>query len=574
MAKYDMNINNIMLALQAVQALPDEDFLPLMTDEVNTAIINQVYVPIHTRNSHLNADDTKRLFGISSLDDIEELRKLTRRQLAERTIVFYKARYDITPDRNKGALRNATQCFGMGNNAEAYIHSICNKAGIPHIPQGGIGGDITTVTVPSEPEPKKVKTEQQKDAEQDAGRKAVEAHHSGKRKSVKETSAEQPAPDRSVPTQAQPSEQPDNKQLVIEPRKIGTAFLTNGFQLVLYKPSEAYKKPERRSFIDGYYYEDTLVLFYGQASSYKSWWAIWEGVSLAIGKELCGMPIKDGTQKILYVSLEMTAKDIADRLHMMTKDLSPAEQQLVDDNFVIMSAEDESKIRANKKNIYDALRDVCREKGIKTIYIDSLADFIAGLNIRDEIAMGDVVTDMRNFILQNHVSFRIIHHGVKPVQTSEGKSDGSMAGIHTIRDLADQVYAMKVMNENEIRITNDMTKDSSAKPRYGKALTFTVKFQTDEQDGTFSFKRLQDNETTSHIEKVKIILTAIEEEQGIIAGDLRKKCGNFTGYAQVLEGLIKAGTVIVDSVKGGSGSNKKCHYTAEYWNDYINPDKK
>ena len=100
-----------------------------------------------------------------------------------------------------------------------------------------------------------------------------------------------------------------------------------------------------------------------------------------------------------------------------------------------------------------------------------------------------------------------------------------------------------------------------------------MKFLVNDMYGTFSSKALQENETTSHIEKVKIILTAIEEEQGINAGDLRNKCGNFAGYPHILDGLIKAGSVIVDPVKSRSGSATKCHYTSDYYDVFVKPSK-
>ena len=202
MAKYDMNINNIMLALQAVQALPDEPFAPLMTDEVSEAIVNQLFVPISTRNTHLNAKDTKRLFGISNLEDIEELRKLSPRERANRATVFYKARYDITPERNKGALRLATQCFGMGDKAEDFINTIFDQAGISRIPNGGIGGGEDTVTAPSEPSSEK--TEAQKRA------KRMQKHKTGElivqQSDVPVASATEVQPDLKERTQVKPAE--------------------------------------------------------------------------------------------------------------------------------------------------------------------------------------------------------------------------------------------------------------------------------------------------------------------------------------------------------------------------------
>lgn len=213
MAKNDMNINNIMLALSALHALPDEAFQPLMTDEVNTAIINQVFIPINTRNTHLNARDTKKLFNISNLDDIEELRKLSRRELAERSVAYYKARYDITPDKNKGALRNATQCFGMGDKAEDYINTICAQAGCHRIPQGGIGGgDLPippTETTAGEPilqsELKPEKTDAQEKAKRE---KRMKKHTTGELPVQPVAQATTTPPTTPQPAQEKPAENP------------------------------------------------------------------------------------------------------------------------------------------------------------------------------------------------------------------------------------------------------------------------------------------------------------------------------------------------------------------------------
>lgn len=344
---------------------------------------------------------------------------------------------------------------------------------------------------------------------------------------------------------------------------IGTPFLSNGLQFVLYKPSEAYQKPERQSIVNNYFYADTITMLYGQAGSYKTFLAIWEGLSLVLGNSLFGMDIEPDTepQKVLYISLEMSAKGIADRLTRMTKDLTEAERQKVEDNFTIISAEDTANMKAGNESFMNALKQLCTSEGYTVIYLDSFADYIAGKDIRSENDMTIVIDGLRTFTLENHVSFRIIHHGTKPTQDA----NGSMAGIHTIRDLVDHVYLIKATDTKEIMITSDMQKDRSAKSRYGESVTILLQFISD--GASFSFKRIQETETTSHIEKVTNLLRLIQDNQGINAGELRSKNGNPKDHTRLLNSLISNGMVIMETGKTPNGQTANLYYTSDHWNE-------
>jgi archaellum biogenesis ATPase FlaH len=382
-------------------------------------------------------------------------------------------------------------------------------------------------------------------------------------------SAQQPVPTRSAqaidtgtPQITKPSEQSEPVTPVI-----GTPYPSNGLNLVIYKPSEADTKPDRLAIIDKYFYADTINLLYGQAGSYKTFWAIWEGISLVLGKELCGLPIETTGHKVLYVSLEMTAKDIANRMSRMTKDLTEAERKTVDDNFIIISAED-TPLTANNPNVLKALKDVCTSYGTDIIYIDSLTDYVAGNDIRSEGDMTAIINDLRQFVLENHVSFRIIHHGTKPTQDS----NGSMAGIHTIRDLCDYVFLIKADSENEVKISSNMQLDKSAKSRYSEPLTILTKFVS--ADDSISFVKLSENQTSSYIERLQKLLTIVEENQGITSKDLRKELGYPKDYNRLVDGAVDAGSIIINSEKSDRGSSKKCHYTPTYYHAHENEIKK
>ena len=65
------------------------------------------------------------------------------------------------------------------------------------------------------------------------------------------------------------------------------------------------------------------------------------------------------------------------------------------------------------------------------------------------------------------------------------------------------------------------------------------------------------------------MLTIIEENQGITAGELRDKLHNpkSSDFSKLIDGAVKAGSIIVNTEKSGRGSAKKCHYTSAFWNE-------
>ena len=518
-AAFEQNSEGLFGALEEIKKIPDGVFSDILTDEQKMHAIQDQFTRL---NSNRKVGDGKASIRFFDIED--------DRDLLNRMIVYYKARIDWTNPQQQGIIKKNITCFGQ-DDAISWINDICNNAGI-------------SFTKPA------IKTEQEKDAEQAAGRDAVEKHLSGKKKPVRDQQKPIPTPE-------------IVNQVDAIPPEIGTAFLANNMQFVFYKPSEAYQMPERSAIIDKYFYADTISLLYGQAGSFKTWFALWEGVSLALGKELCGMPINDGDHRILYISLEMTAKGLADRLQGMTKDLTEADREKVNENFVIISAESTSGMKANDEFL-TALSQICTDQRFDVIYIDSFADFIAGYDIRSENDMTAIIDKLRTFVLQNHVSFRIIHHGTKPTQDS----NGSMAGIHTIRDLVDYVFLIKADAQNEIKVTSDMQDDRSAKSRYSEPMKMTMKFVSD--TGSYSFKQIQDVETSSFIEKVRNVRSVISDNEGITNGELRKLLGNPKDLSKILSGMV-GNTIIEDSGKSEKGQKTKVYYTVEYWNENIKP---
>ncbi len=556
MAINDMDVTALNNVLKCVQNVPDSRFADILRNPQRmTAIREQVYTPIKSKNTHMTKADTEQFFNVALNPDPENKYKHTisedrnsDRQLLDRAIAFYTMRIRITPEKNMGELRKAVTCFGQADGI-AWIYSICQDAGIS-LPQ----------------QSRKMKTEQEKEAETATAKKAVEEHLSGKREPV------QPAPKKERPQRPEPPA--DAVEITPTAPEIGTAFLANDMQFVLYKPSEAYQKPERAAIIKDYFYADTINIFYGQAGSYKTWYAIWEGVSLAIGKTLCGLEIEPGEHKVLYISLEMSAKDIADRITGMTKDMTEAERQKVEENFLIISAEDTPGMTAKNGNDRDdtnrflgALAQLCQDQRFDILYLDAFSDYCAGCDIRNETDMGKVINDFRRFTLDYHVSFRIIHHGTKPTQDT----NGSMAGIHTIRDLVDHVYLVKANTEREITVTANMQQDKSAKSRFGEPTTLLLKFVSD--SGSFSFKRIQDSESASFLEKMTNVLTVIRDHEGITSSELRKTLGNPKDLTRILSGMI-GNTIIEDRGRSASNQQTKCYYTVEYWNENVNTQQK
>lgn len=510
-------------ALLCVEKLPDDKFTDILSDPERVEAVKAVF----------EKKKSNRKIGKTEKASLSFWSYQNDRDLLNRAIVYIKSRLDWADSQQAGLLkRDDIPCFGKPDGVK-WLDSVCAEAGFSFVKSA-----------------QEIKTEQEKDAEQQAGRDAVAEHLSKKRKPVKETQTVIPTPETISATN-----KPETTDL--EP-EIGTAFLASGINFVLFRPSEAHQMPARSAIVDKYFYADTISLLYGQAGSYKTMFALWEGVSFVIGKELCGMPINEPKHRVLYVSLEMTVKDIADRLSGMTKDLTDAERSKVDDNFLIVSAENTQGMKATD-DFLSALSQLCADQGFDIVYIDSFADYIAGHDIRSENEMTAIIDKLRSFVLNHHVSFRIIHHGTKPTQDT----NGSMAGIHTIRDLVDNVYLIKANDTKEITVSSDMQQDKSAKSRFSEPVTLKLKFIAD--SGSLSFKRIQDTETKSYLEKVSELKTIIEENQGISAGELRTMLHNPKDLTKIIDGEIQAGSIICDPEKAGNGTPKKRYYTAEYY---------
>lgn len=523
MAIFSQNNDGLLGALEIIKGVPDAAFTDILNDEQRMTAIRDQFNKLYSNRKVGDGKASVKFFEPSN-----------DRDLLNRIIVYYNARIKWTDPQQRGQIRQNLSCFGQPDGI-IWINSVCQDAGI------SFEGKPTAT----------IKTEQEKEADQAAARDAVADHLSGKKKAVKEQPKPIPIPE----TINQNADQADHQEPV-QP-ETGAAFLANGIQFILYKPSEAYQMPERSAIIDNYFYDDTISLLYGQAGSYKTWFALWEGVSLVVGKELCGLPVNDPDHKVLYLSLEMTAKDIADRLNGMTKDMTAAERQKVDENFLIVSAESTPGMKANDEFL-TALSQLCDDQQFDVIYIDSLADYIAGYDIRSENDMTAILDKLRTFVLKHHVSFRIIHHGTKPTQDT----NGSMAGIHTIRDLVDHVYLVKANTQKEITVSADMQQDKSAKSRYGEPTTLLLKFVSD--SGSYAFKRIQDAETSSYIEKLSELLTIIKENPGISAGELRTQLHNPKYLTKLIENAVKAGSIIMEKeTTAGNRSPKQRYFINE-----------
>ena len=353
-----------------------------------------------------------------------------------------------------------------------------------------------------------------------------------------------------------------------EENKLGNVFTAkNGFRFVLYNINEAKQKPERKAIVQNYFYEKTLNLLYGQSGHGKTWWALYEAICFVLGNKLLDLDIEkdpDGRvipHRVLYISLEMTAKDISDRIDQLSSGLSVADKAIIANDLHIVSFEDNSNMIAGSAGFITALGDLCKTQNYDIVYIDSFTDYIAGFDERSEDHMRKVLTTLRTFTIENNVSFRIIHHGTKTYSDGSG---GSMAGIHTIRDLVDHVFSLK-QNKNELTLTSDHSIDPSAKVRYKSPITITVGIQSDGKT-YYSFYKKAENEKNSNMTQMSNILTAVRENEGITAKELKEKLGKVdSGLRDSMLGT----ELIMVSEKSDRGHDKKRFYTMEYYENNL-----
>ena len=342
----------------------------------------------------------------------------------------------------------------------------------------------------------------------------------------------------------------------------------NGFRFVLYDVDEAAQRPERRPIIKNYFYENTLNIIYGQAGSGKTWWALQEAVCFILGKKLLDLDIEkdeDGTQiphRILYISLEMTVKDIADRINeiMTGLGLDPVDQRTVKNDLHIVSFEDTPNMLAGSAGFIVGLGELCANQNYDVIYIDSFSDYTAGLDIRSEDHMRNVISKLRDFTIRHNVSFRIIHHGTKPMADGSG---GAMAGIHTIRDLVDSVVSMSVNRDgvDVLRITNDDAVDPSAKARYKRSLLLWVKRVS---DGETYFSFVRKREAPADEELRERILGAVREKPGITAGELKTEVGNYKDLVRIRDKMVLDKVIRMEPVSSSRGKDTKTFYPIDH----------
>ena len=175
--------------------------------------------------------------------------------------------------------------------------------------------------------------------------------------------------------------------------------------------------------------------------------------------------------------------------------------------------------------------------------------------------MRRVITALRTFTINNSVSFRIIHHGTKTYTDGSG---GSMAGIHTIRDLVDCVVSIK-QKQDELTITNDQIQDPSAKNRYNKPITMTAGIKSD-GESYFSFYLKTEDEKIDSIAMKEKILKIVRENEGITAGEMRDKIYKID-YG-IRDALVANEELYKLEESTERGKNKKRYYTIDYYNNH------
>lgn len=546
MAKYDMNINNIMLALQAVQALPDEVFTPLMNEDTVTAIINQVYVPIHTRNTHLNADDTKRLFGIGSLDDINELKKLSHRELLNSVIVFYKARFYITPDRNKGALRKATQCFGMGDKAEEFINSVCEQAGIKRIPQGGIGGGgeapDTETSAPSEPKPKKTDAQ-----EKDKRAKRMQIHKTGE------------LPVQPVPTVPEPQGVPAQQAQV----KPAEAPVTSGTEepeglpeYHIFEPltlNSLIETPPLDFLTDNLIVKNTVNVFFAPAKTGKTYLCLNYAVCMAMGIPFLGME-NHLKRNVGYLNLDMFRGGFNDRVKQVIRGFNPnATPEYISNILNRVKIIDREAIRSvgghipnfYKEEYLDDLKNFIITNDIEFLILDTFARIRAGSAENDNDDMAITLQNMEKFFSPLDCGALPIHHTGK---------DGKLRGASAIIDNAEFVFGLRKVNGS-----NKHLQLFSDTPRYTDVFELDVypvfKQRTNEETGASTaesyFLTTVDPDNNSTV--IQEFLTAHGNPWMSKVNLAKSVGGKYQDRMKEIDSLYAQGTL--ERVKSGKGFN-------------------
>lgn len=383
MEVFKQDNDGLFSALDLIKKVPDSVFSEFLGDEQKIAVIRGQFRSLYSNRKLGNGTATTAYWD--KCDD-------NNRDILNRAIVYYKARIDwLATDDGKGrnfghTKSNIISCFG--ENGVGWINSVCQDAGFSFEKQRIAA----------------IKTEQEKEAEQDAGRAAVERHESGKQKPVKSN----PIITETISQEQQP--------------------------LIPLSALDCMKIIPKRYILDGLIEDETITLFSGREKIGKTYVLMHMALCMAAGKPWLDIEtMSDVSGRVLWLNLDMSRTTAQRRIYEITQGISEAWDIIQPELFNQFDMLDGQTFRDagctdsveffTDNNAVQRLQEFIISQNVKVCFIDNLIQIEGAAQENSSNDIQRVFNRVKTLRDITHCSFIIIHHTTKDGGRGRGSGD-------------------------------------------------------------------------------------------------------------------------------------------------------
>src|SRR3989344_1331610 len=226
--------------------------------------------------------------------------------------------------------------------------------------------------------------------------------------------------------------------------------------------------PPVKWYIKPFVSDNSLVMFFGNPMSYKSWCAIHAGLCIALGKPLFDK-FETVKGKVLYLDNETDEREMQRRIKILSKGMNltlTEENELFSSFFYYNPISMISDKGGNPTDVLVEISRFIKENKMDLVIVDSYREFISH-DENDSRLNSVFLNSIKKIIKGNDVSFVFIHHKGKENESSRlnnkmNKARGSSQIIASMRNMLSFSYKDNSLFEVEHVKSNLHKKEEKA----------------------------------------------------------------------------------------------------------------
>lgn len=438
--------------LTKIEQLPDDMFVSVLSDpDQMKAVREQMYSPIRSKNvrtesGKMRKDEIESLFNVSLTSTPDNKYEVTDhntdRQVIDRVLSYLKSRWDATPEKNRGALKEALYCFGQGevtadpngrktydNGNADWMNRICESAGISSAVPTQTPDKAQKKDDDGKPAPDPVQSNNNAQTKAQK-RKQATANRPKQMPPIgaasQATNTQQQTANSSQSQQGQQGQAPNNAQSQAQ----GQA------QLLPLQPIsviDCITIEPKRYIVDGLIEAGTITQFAGKEKIGKSYVLMHMALSMSAGNSWLGRDTMTDVQGgILWLNLDMSRalgkRRVYEIAHGIEESFDVRNPDLFK-NFYMM--DNQTFHDANRDNLHfftdndavNGLREYIIANDIKVCFIDNLIQIEGDAQENVSTDMRTVLNRMKQLRDDTDCAFIFIHHTDKAGNRGRGSSD-------------------------------------------------------------------------------------------------------------------------------------------------------